>query len=174
LCCLTKILHRVYRFQYNNILTKSTNYLGINMLKFIDLFCGGGFGARGAIRGGGSPVMALDAWEVATQTYKANFPGANVIHGRIEDVDPRKYRHKVSPDILLTSPECTAHSIARGAKPGSEKSRETAMWFIPLDRRIQTKVGYRRKRQPYEKMEEARRITCRPLKRMVIRSVNFC
>jgi DNA (cytosine-5)-methyltransferase 1 len=50
------------------------------MLKFIDLFCGGGFGARGAIRGGGSPVMALDAWEVATQTYKANFPGANVIH----------------------------------------------------------------------------------------------
>lgn len=97
------------------------------MLKFIDLFCGGGFGARGAVRGGGVPLLAVDAWDLATQTYKANFPGATVVQEKIEEINPFQYRRKFHPDILLTSPECTAHSIARGAKLGSEKSRETAI-----------------------------------------------
>jgi DNA (cytosine-5)-methyltransferase 1 len=101
------------------------------MLKFIDLFSGGGFGARGALRGGGEPLLALDAWDIAAKTYKANFPDAQVIHGRIEDIDPLQYRNDYCPDVLLTSPECTAHSIARGSKPGSEKSRETAIGVFP-------------------------------------------
>jgi DNA (cytosine-5)-methyltransferase 1 len=101
------------------------------MLKFIDLFCGGGFGARGAVRGGGIPLLAIDAWDLATETYKANFPDATTIQGKIEDIDPDQFKEKFCPDILLTSPECTAHSIARGSKPGSEKSRETAMGIFP-------------------------------------------
>jgi len=101
------------------------------MLKFIDLFSGGGFGARGAVRGGGTPLLAVDAWDLATQTYKANFPGATVVQKKIEDIDPFQYKQKFRPDVLLTSPECTAHSIARGAKPGSEKSRETAISIFP-------------------------------------------
>lgn len=35
------------------------------------------------------------------------------------------------PDVLLTSPECTSHSIARGAKKGRESSRETALGIVP-------------------------------------------
>ena len=93
------------------------------MLKFIDLFCGGGLGARGAVKGGGEPLLAVDAWDLATRTYKANFPGATVVQEKIEDIDPFRYKGRFRPDVLLTSPECTAHSIARGAKPGSEKSR---------------------------------------------------
>lgn len=101
------------------------------MLKFIDLFCGGGFGARGAVRGGGVPLLAIDVWDRATQTYKANFPDSTIIQRKIEDIDPHQFKEKLCPDILITSPECTAHSIARGAKLGSEKSRETAMVFFP-------------------------------------------
>jgi len=101
------------------------------MLKFIDLFCGGGFGARGAVRGGGTPLLAVDAWNIATETYKANFPGTTVLQEKIEEIDPFQYRQEFHPDVLLTSPECTAHSIARGAKPGSEKSRETAINIFP-------------------------------------------
>ena len=48
-------------------------------MNFIDLFCGGGFGARGAVKGGGTPLLAVDAWSIATKTYKANFPEATVI-----------------------------------------------------------------------------------------------
>src|ERR1017187_9886283 len=98
---------------------------------FVDLFCGGGFGARGAVRGGGVPLLGLDAWELATNTYKANFPQAEVLTERIEKVDTNKLAKRLHPDVLLTSPECTAHSIARGAKPGSEKSRETAIGIVP-------------------------------------------
>ena len=101
------------------------------MLKFIDLFSGGGFGARGACRGGGTPLLAVDAWDVAAKTYEANFPEAIVIQKKIEEIDPSQYKKKFRPDVLMTSPECTAHSIARGAKPGCEKSRETAIGVFP-------------------------------------------
>ena len=100
-------------------------------VKFIDLFCGGGIGARGAVRAGGRPVLAVDAWDIAARTYKANFPLADVIAKPIEVINPFSLNSRYSPDVLLTSPECTAHSIARGAKPGSEKSRETAIAMIP-------------------------------------------
>lgn len=101
------------------------------MAAFIDLFCGGGFGARGAVRGGGVPLLGLDAWDLATKTYKANFPDAEVITDYIENVNIEKLSKRFRPDVLLTSPECTSHSIARGAKPGSERSRETALGIVP-------------------------------------------
>lgn len=101
------------------------------MVTFVDLFCGGGFGARGAVRGGGIPLLGLDAWELATKTYKANFPESDVITARIEDASPVELGNKYAPDVLLTSPECTSHSIARGAKPGLETSRETAIGIVP-------------------------------------------
>lgn len=98
---------------------------------FVDLFCGGGFGARGAVRGGGVPLLGLDAWDLATQTYKSNFPKADIITSLIEDVDIKALGDKYQPDVLLTSPECTSHSIARGSKAGKESSRETALGIVP-------------------------------------------
>lgn len=101
------------------------------MSTFVDLFCGGGFGARGAVRGGGIPLLGLDAWEMATKTYKANFPTAHILTEYIEKVDIEALGKLYKPDVLLTSPECTSHSIARGAKAGKESSRETAMGIVP-------------------------------------------
>jgi len=101
------------------------------MPTFVDLFCGGGFGARGAVRGGGIPLLGLDSWALATQTYQANFPKADVITQLIEKVNIRALGEQYRPDVLLTSPECTSHSIARGAKPGTERSRETAIGIVP-------------------------------------------
>ncbi|MBD3617863.1 MAG: DNA cytosine methyltransferase [Chromatiales bacterium] len=100
-------------------------------MKFVDLFCGGGFGARGAVRAGATPILAVDAWGLAAQTYKDNFPDSDVICSPIEDLSPIQLAKKYKPDVLLTSPECTSHSIARGARPGSEKSRETAIGIVP-------------------------------------------
>lgn len=107
------------------------------MPTFVDLFCGAGFGARGAVQGGGIPLLGLDAWDLATQTYKANFPNADIMTDRIENVSPSKLGAKYRPDVLLTSPECTSHSIARGAKPGLEKSRETAIGIVPWVKAMQ-------------------------------------
>ncbi len=101
------------------------------MLKFVDLFCGGGFGARGAVNAGASPLLAVDAWDIATETYKANFPNTEVINAKIEVVDPYSLALKYQPDVLLTSPECTSHSIARGSRPGCETSKASALGIIP-------------------------------------------
>lgn len=100
-------------------------------LQFVDLFCGAGFGARGAVNGNGRPLLGVDAWGLATDTYKANFSDADVICSPIQDLDPKALSRRYKPDVLLTSPECTSHSIARGAKSGSEKSRETAIGIVP-------------------------------------------
>ncbi|ANF57241.1 DNA cytosine methyltransferase [Halotalea alkalilenta] len=101
------------------------------MITFVDLFCGGGLGARGAVTAGARPILAVDAWDIATTTYKSNFPSAEVLCSPIEQIDPRGFAGKHRPDVLLTSPECTSHSIARGAKPGCEQSKETAIGIIP-------------------------------------------
>ena len=101
------------------------------MITFADLFCGGGFGARGAVSSGAQPILAVDAWDLATDTYKSNFPSAEVICSPIEELNPKKLAKRHKPDVLLTSPECTSHSIARGAKPGNERSKETAIGIIP-------------------------------------------
>lgn len=101
------------------------------MITFADLFCGGGFGARGAVAAGAQPILAVDAWDIATETYKSNFPTAEVFCSPIENIVPRELAQNYRPDVLLTSPECTSHSIARGAKPGCEQSKETAIGIIP-------------------------------------------
>ena len=101
------------------------------MISFVDLFCGGGLGARGAINGGGIPLLAVDAWQLATETYKYNFPGTEVVCSPIEKLNPVKLAKKHKPDVLLTSPECTSHSLARGNRPGCEKSKETAIGIVP-------------------------------------------
>ncbi|MCW9027070.1 MAG: DNA cytosine methyltransferase [Thiovulaceae bacterium] len=100
-------------------------------MKFVDLFCGGGFGARGAVKAGATPMLAVDAWNIACDTYRDNFPKAEVKCSLIEELDPKALARKFKPDVLLTSPECTSHSLARGARPGSEKSRETAIGIVP-------------------------------------------
>lgn len=105
------------------------------MLTFVDLFCGGGFGARGAVNAGAKPLLAVDAWDLATETYKLNFQSTNnkleVLTRKIEEIDPYDFSTDYRPDVLLTSPECTSHSIARGARPGCKKSKETALGIIP-------------------------------------------
>jgi len=103
----------------------------IKRLRFIDLYCGAGLGGRGAVNAGAEPVLAVDAWDIATQTYKANFPGAKVITGKVEDIDLSFITKGLSAEVLLTSPECTSHSIARGSRKANEKSRETAINILP-------------------------------------------
>ncbi len=92
---------------------------------FVDLFCGGGFGARGASAAGGTPLLSVDLWDVATATYKKNFNTADVRTDKVENVSPRAVSGR-RVDLLLTSPECTNHTHARGSRPRNEASRDTA------------------------------------------------
>lgn len=99
--------------------------------KFADLYCGAGFGARGVVAAGGEPVIAVDFWERAVEAYKLNFPGARVFHKKVEELNPRPLADEHKIDLLLASPECTSHSVARGARAPCESSRETALHILP-------------------------------------------
>lgn len=80
---------------------------------------------------GATPVAAMDMWELAAETYSLNFPQAIVYRLKASSLSPRRIADEVGGiDLLLASPECTNHSVAKGNKPRCEKSRGTAFEVI--------------------------------------------
>ena len=76
-----------------------------------DQFCGAGGTSIGAATAGVELKLALNHWQLAIETHASNFPDAGHDCADVSQTDPRRYP---STDILLTSPECTAHSYAGG------------------------------------------------------------
>lgn len=116
-----------------------------------DQFCGAGGSSEGVKQyaersglGNGLKVrMALNHWQLAVETHNTNHPDADHDCTDISACDPRRYP---STTMLITSPECTNHSLAKGQKrkyrqqvemfgkvtvdPSEERSRAT-MWDVP-------------------------------------------
>lgn len=123
---------------------------GYDVSRIIDLFCGAGGSSTGAELAGGLLVLGLNHWQRAVETHATNFPHAD--HD-CEDISSltttriRRYLHHAHPTGMIAGPECTNHSIAKGArrrKPQAaslfddgpagddeqDKSRAT-MWDVP-------------------------------------------
>lgn len=101
-------------------------------IRAIDLFCGAGGSSQGAADAGVQMVGAVDHWDLATRTYLDNFPTArrNVVTGSLSDSSGAGVFDSIGRvDLLIASPECTHHSLARGNRPRSEDSRRSG-WFI--------------------------------------------
>lgn len=106
-----------------------------------DQFCGAGGSSIGVVQSGAELRMALNHWRLAIETHNTNFPQADHDCTDISACDPRRYP---STDVLITSPECTNHSLAKGVErlrqaglfdtqgpnPAAERSRAT-MWDVP-------------------------------------------
>lgn len=107
-----------------------------------DQFCGAGGSSQGARAAGCEIKLALNHWQLAIETHNTNFPDTDHDCTDISACDPRRYN---STDILITSPECTNHSLAKGVKrvkkqlelfdkgildASAERSRAT-MWDVP-------------------------------------------
>ncbi len=106
-----------------------------------DLFCGCGGSSEGAQNAGVKVELALNHWKLAVETHSTNFQNTRHDCTDVQACDPRYY-----PDthILIASPECTNHSLAKGKKavkqqldlyatgkidPAAERSRAT-MWDV--------------------------------------------
>jgi DNA (cytosine-5)-methyltransferase 1 len=95
------------------------------------LFCGAGGSSCGARLAGASIVAGIDKWPLAIETYRLNHPDAEVYESDLKDLSPRTVACKVGRiQLLLASPECTNHSIARGGADPDEKSQNTAFQVI--------------------------------------------
>lgn len=106
-------------------------------LRTIDLFCGGGGSSWGAKNAGAEIVCGVDAWDVATRTYEANFAGARALNVRMEeDSGPSILGEVGEIDLLLASPECTNHTCAKGSRPRDEGSKKTAHFVTNFVREL--------------------------------------
>jgi DNA (cytosine-5)-methyltransferase 1 len=108
-------------------------------LTVTDLFCGAGGSSQGAEEAGGQLALGLNHWRRAIDTHATNFPHAEHDCADVSVCDPRYYP---ASDLLIASPECTAHSYANGVSrklarrslfeqpdPAAERSRAT-MWDV--------------------------------------------
>lgn len=101
---------------------------GVIVIRVLDLFCGGGGSSFGARAAGAEVACGVDMWNTAIANYSINFPKAIAKTARLEEVCPNALRDHIGDiDILLTSPECTNHTCAKGSAPRSEESRATAL-----------------------------------------------
>lgn len=107
-----------------------------------DQFCGAGGSSIGATKSGVEVRLAMNHWKLAIETHNTNFPKTDHDCADMSAVNPRRYP---TTDILITSPECTNHSLAKGKPrrlyekdlfgnvlidPAEERSRAT-MWDVP-------------------------------------------
>lgn len=107
-----------------------------------DQFCGAGGSSIGATAAGVEVRLAMNHWKLAIETHNTNFPNVDHVCADISATDPRRYP---TTNILITSPECTNHSVAKGKPrrfytrdllgnilidPAEERSRAT-MWDVP-------------------------------------------
>jgi DNA (cytosine-5)-methyltransferase 1 len=100
-------------------------------IRALDLFCGAGGSSWGAKCAGATPVAGVDLWARATETYSLNFPNATIFTRDLANLRPQHVLDQVGPiDLLLASPECTNHSVAKGAAPRDEESKRLAFQVI--------------------------------------------
>jgi DNA (cytosine-5)-methyltransferase 1 len=104
------------------------------IIRAADLFCGGGGTSTGLYRachaiGSRVDLLAVNCWQIAIETHRLNHPGARHICARLESIRPEdavKSRHL---DVLVASPECIYHSVARGGRPINDQLRASA-WTV--------------------------------------------
>jgi DNA (cytosine-5)-methyltransferase 1 len=107
-------------------------------LRVLDLFCGGGGSSWGARNAGAEIVCAVDAWPVAIETYRANFPGAKVIRDTLDENSSPSLLGEIGRiDMILASPECTNHTCAKGSRPRDEGSKQTANYVLNFARKLE-------------------------------------
>lgn len=101
----------------------------------VDLFCGAGSLSAGAYDAltelGYAPpqFIAVNHWDIATQTYAKNHPGARVICSTLEAAHPMQIVTEGYVDLLMAGIDCTFHSRARGGKPVTDQQRMSG-WHV--------------------------------------------
>lgn len=99
-----------------------------------DLLCGAGgssHGCKKAIEEMGleMELVCLNHWPTAIKTHEINFPEARHYVQDIATVRPHLIVPEGYLDLLMASPTCTHHSVARGGKPTSDQQRSDP-WHI--------------------------------------------
>lgn len=101
-----------------------------------DLLCGAGGSSTGCAEamkelGLKMELVCLNHWPVAIETHRMNHPEARHYVQDIATVRPHLIVPEGYLDLLMASPTCTHHSVARGGKPTSDQQRSDPWHIIP-------------------------------------------
>lgn len=115
-------------------------------MRVIDLFCGAGGFSEGFRNAGFNIIWAVDIWQVAAETYKANHPNTNVIVDDVERLSnlPDDEFDKTIPDseIIIGSPPCVAFSNSnRSGKADKTNGIRLILSYLRIIARKKYKKG---------------------------------
>lgn len=88
-----------------------------------DMFCGAGGSTTGATLAGAEVRLAINHWQRAIETHNTNYPDVTHVLTDLQNANPRKFP---STTVLVASPECTSHTIAKGRKRTNQ--RQLSLW----------------------------------------------
>ncbi|MCX5513437.1 DNA cytosine methyltransferase [Kaistia algarum] len=99
-----------------------------------DLLCGAGGSSTGCQRalaelGLEMELVCVNHWPTAIDTHSRNHPEARHYVQDIATVRPHLLVPEGYLDLLMASPTCTHHSVARGGKPTSDQQRSDP-WHV--------------------------------------------
>jgi DNA (cytosine-5)-methyltransferase 1 len=104
----------------------------MSTFKFIDLFCGaGGFSLGFYLTGKFEPILAIDNFKPAAETYKVNFPSTMVLVEDIRDLCEADLYNFVKPDeidLIIGSPPCEPFT---GANPNRLRNPVDRLYVDP-------------------------------------------
>jgi DNA (cytosine-5)-methyltransferase 1 len=109
-----------------------------------DLLCGAGGSSTGCARalaelGLQMELVCVNHWGVAIETHKKNHPEARHYVQDIATVQPDLIVPEGYLDLLMASPTCTHHSVARGGKPTSDQQRSDPWHIVTWLTRLRVK-----------------------------------
>lgn len=97
------------------------------MFTAVDLFAGCGGTSEGARQAGIKVLVSANHWPAAVETHRANHPG---VEHYLQDLQQADFHAWPDFDILMASPACQGHSVARGKEqPRHDVTRSTA-WAV--------------------------------------------
>lgn len=104
------------------------------IISAVDLFCGAGGTSTGLAlaaeeMGLNLELTAINHWQRAIETHMKNHSWAKHLCTGLDGLKPSKVIPGGRIDLLVASPECTHHSVARGGKPMDDQSRSSA-WHV--------------------------------------------
>lgn len=90
----------------NSMVMPKMSSEAVALFSYIDLFAGAGGLSLGLHRAGGRPVLAVEADRECVETYRLNFPDAEVLQEDVKTVD----WNGVRADVVVGGPPCQGFS----------------------------------------------------------------
>ncbi|ARV58720.1 DNA (cytosine-5-)-methyltransferase [Nostocales cyanobacterium HT-58-2] len=144
--CLRHAARMGYRDSYKIFIEVDSPPAPADNYTFVDLFSGAGGMTQGFFQAGFQPIASVEINEIASLTYRKNFPQCHHFCGDIEKFDSHQWLAEIgSPKVHLVvgGPPCQGFSVAGKRNPDDPRNRlfhefvrvvsEIRPWYVVME-----------------------------------------